>query len=144
MRRFWPRWGTFWLFALDTARHWQSIAHRGVCSTFMVAGIDTMATTMSRILHQLAKYPEVQDRLRSEIIAAFEQYGAVIPYDELSELPYMDAICRETLRLLVFIVIRAAAYPKINSDLYQIPYGMDVYQRVSTFLLRDVVHDQTS
>lgn len=89
----------FWLFALNTARHWQLITHRGIFSTFMVAGIDTMATTMSRILHQLAKYPEVQDRLRSEIIAAFEQYGAVIPYDELSELPYMDAVCRETLRL---------------------------------------------
>ena len=65
----------------------------------MVGGVDTMAKTMARILHQLALHPDAQDKLRSEIIAALEQYGPSIPYDELSSLPYLDAVCRETLRL---------------------------------------------
>ena len=41
----------------------------------------------------------MQDKLRQEILEAQERYGEAIPYDELSALPYMDAICRETLRV---------------------------------------------
>ena len=43
--------------------------------------------------------PDVQTKLRAEIREAQEQYGKEIPYDELFALPYLDAICRETLRL---------------------------------------------
>ncbi len=42
---------------------------------------------------------DVQGKLRAELHDAQEQYGAEIPYDELSALPYLDAVCRETLRL---------------------------------------------
>ena len=41
----------------------------------------------------------MQGRLRSEILEAQEQYSKEIPYDELCALPYLDAVCRETLRL---------------------------------------------
>lgn len=43
----------------------------------------------------------VQGKLRAELREAQEQYGREIPYDELSALPYLDAVCRETLRLYV-------------------------------------------
>ena len=56
---------------------------------------------MSRVLDLLAQYPDAQDRLRAEILEAREQYGNEIPYDELMQLPYLDAVCRETLRMLV-------------------------------------------
>ena len=54
---------------------------------------------MSHTLHLLAEHQDVQSRLRQELLDAREQYGANIPYDELSQLPYLDAVCRETLRL---------------------------------------------
>ncbi|KAG5653381.1 hypothetical protein H0H81_000768 [Sphagnurus paluster] len=41
---------------------------------------------------------KVQEKLRRELQEAREQYGE-IPHDELVALPYLDAICRETLRL---------------------------------------------
>ena len=69
------------------------------CSTFTFAGADTTSNALSRILHLLCQHQDVQDKLRAEIRAATEQYGAEIPYDELSALPYLDAVCRETLRL---------------------------------------------
>lgn len=52
------------------------------------------------IIYLLAKHQHVQDKMRAEIIAAGK--GGDIPYDQLVDLPYMDAVCRETLRLCVF------------------------------------------
>lgn len=49
----------------------------------------------------MARHPDVQDKLRAEIIEAQERYGMDLPYDELVALPYMDAFCREILRLCV-------------------------------------------
>ena len=61
--------------------------------------MDTTSNALSRVLHILCQRQDAQDRLRTEIRAAIEQYGAEIPYDELSALPFLDAVCRETLRL---------------------------------------------
>lgn len=55
---------------------------------------------MARILHLLALHPSVQDKMRQEIIEARkERQGRKLSYDELVALPYLDAVCRETLRL---------------------------------------------
>ncbi|KAI0669335.1 cytochrome P450 [Trametes maxima] len=66
-------------------------------SVFILAGMDTTSNASSRILHILSQRPEVQEKLRSEILEA--QMSGDIDYDQLMELPYLDAICRETLRL---------------------------------------------
>ncbi|KAI0713903.1 cytochrome P450 [Earliella scabrosa] len=68
-------------------------------TSFILAGVDTTSNSLSRILHLLAENPDVQEKLRKEIHEAEERYSKVIPYDELSQLPYLDAICRETLRV---------------------------------------------
>ena len=68
-------------------------------STFILAGVDTTSNALSRTLHLLCQHQDVQDKLRAEIRVAIDQYGMEIPYDELSALPYLDAVCRETLRL---------------------------------------------
>ncbi|KAJ4473285.1 cytochrome P450 [Lentinula edodes] len=57
-------------------------------------------SAMARLLHLLSKHPEAQDRLRQELVEAKRQKdGQDLTYNELTELPYLDAICRETLRL---------------------------------------------
>ncbi|PIL26669.1 cytochrome P450 [Ganoderma sinense ZZ0214-1] len=68
-------------------------------STFIFAGVDTTSNALSRVLDLLCQHQDVQDKLRVEVRAAIDQYGLEIPYDELSALPYLDAVCRETLRL---------------------------------------------
>ncbi|KAM5542771.1 hypothetical protein V8D89_003732 [Ganoderma adspersum] len=68
-------------------------------NTFILAGVDTTSNALSRVLHLLCQHQDVQDKLRAEIRGAIEQYGVETPYDELSALPYLDAVCRETLRL---------------------------------------------
>lgn len=66
------------------------------------AGTDTTSNALARILHVLCVYPEAQDRLRKEIVEARSASGGDdLSYDDLVELPYLDAVCRETLRLWV-------------------------------------------
>lgn len=65
----------------------------------MFAAMDTTSNALSIIIHLLAQNQEVQDKLRKEVTAASVTHAAGdIPYDELVDLPYLDAICRETLR----------------------------------------------
>ena len=64
-----------------------------------MAGVDTTSNAMSRVLHLLAQNPDIQEKLRRELVSARETYGEDIPFDDLVALPYLDAICRETLRL---------------------------------------------
>ena len=64
-----------------------------------MADVDTTSNAMSRVLHLLAQNPDIQEKLRSELVSARETYGEDIPFDDLVALPYLDAICRETLRL---------------------------------------------
>jgi len=60
--------------------------------------MDTTASALARILHLLATHQDVQSKLRQEIVDAKSCHGN-FEYDELVALPYLDAVCRETLRL---------------------------------------------
>ncbi|KAF9448713.1 cytochrome P450 [Macrolepiota fuliginosa MF-IS2] len=75
----------------------------GQVSTFVLAGMETTSSALSRILQLLASHPDVQTKLRNEIREA--QANGRLTYDQLVSLPYLDAVCRETLRV----------YPPINN-----------------------------
>ena len=65
----------------------------------LFAGTDTTSTVLTTILSLLAKREDLQDKLRDELVEARRYYGEEVPYDELSALPLLDAIIRETLRV---------------------------------------------
>jgi cytochrome P450 len=60
--------------------------------------MDTTSRAMARIIHVLAQNPDAQERARNEIMEA-QQANGDIDFDTLMDLPYLDAIMRETLRL---------------------------------------------
>jgi len=60
--------------------------------------METTSNALCRILHLLARHQDVQDKLRREVTEAYAQRGN-LKYDELFALPYLDAVCKETLRL---------------------------------------------
>ena len=68
-------------------------------STFILAGMDTTSNATARLLHLLAAHSDVQNKLREEILEA--QAGEAMSYEQIMGLPYLDAVCRETLRLYV-------------------------------------------
>ncbi|KAF5339400.1 hypothetical protein D9611_009907 [Ephemerocybe angulata] len=71
----------------------------GQVSTLTFAAMDTTSNALARILHLLATHQDVQDKLRKEIREAHFIHGEELDYESLTALPYLDAICRETLRL---------------------------------------------
>jgi len=66
--------------------------------TLIFAGHDTTSVALSRILHVLSLHPETQEKLRLELMDARVERRD-ISYDDLMKLPYLDAVCKETLRL---------------------------------------------
>lgn len=68
------------------------------CRTIIFAAMDTTSNAMARTLQLLATHPDVQTKLRREIIDA-KTGERPLDYDQLHNLPYLDAVCRETLRL---------------------------------------------
>ncbi|KAF7338903.1 Cytochrome P450 [Mycena sanguinolenta] len=62
--------------------------------SFFMAGFETTSGTIQLILHDLAQHPQVQTKLREEILGA-DSYEI----DVIESLPYLDAVTREGLRL---------------------------------------------
>ena len=68
--------------------------------------MDTTSSALVQILELLAKHPEAQQKLRKEILDAFAaKEGEDLDYDALTALPYLDAVCRETLRLHAPVIL---------------------------------------
>jgi cytochrome P450 len=84
-------------------------------SSFLFAGSDSTALAITWCLHILSQYPEIQSRLRAEIISApaldtatsskrnsissVSSTSSVMQADTIDALPYLDAVFRETLRV---------------------------------------------
>jgi cytochrome P450 len=66
----------------------------------MFAATDTTSSSMNRLFHVLALYPDVQEKLRAEILGVPEH----LDHDTLIALPYLDAVVREVLRLCVLLI----------------------------------------
>ncbi len=75
--------------------------------TFLGAGHETTATAAGWVLAELTKNLELQQKLREELLNVESETPTM---EELNELPYLDKIVRETLRLHppVTMVIREA------------------------------------
>ncbi|KAH9852228.1 cytochrome P450 [Lenzites betulinus] len=83
----------------------------GQINTFLLGGQETTTSALSRMLHILARETGAQSRLRSEVRRTkLAQLGTgaetaddwkrvSLPYDILVNLPFLDAVVRETLRL---------------------------------------------
>ena len=67
---------------------------------FLIAGYDTTGSTMAMAAYELAMNPEIQDRLMEEIEEEVEKAdGADLDYTTLQNMPYLDAVLHETLRM---------------------------------------------
>ncbi|PPR05971.1 hypothetical protein CVT24_004635 [Panaeolus cyanescens] len=74
-------------------------------SSIVFAATETTSGTMSRILHLLSLHADVQEKLRNEIVTAYDANDGHLDYDTLSALPYLDAVCRETLRMYPPLIV---------------------------------------
>jgi cytochrome P450 len=77
--------------------------------TLLLAGHETTAVALAWALHWLHRHPETLARLRAELAPL----GPTPAADALAALPYLEAVCHETLRLrpIVLGVVRRLKAP---------------------------------
>jgi len=66
--------------------------------TFIAAGHETTSSTMTWAIYELCRKPEIQTRLREEIRANIHSLDESMDAAKLDNLPYLHAVCNETLR----------------------------------------------
>lgn len=85
---------------------------------------------MTFALYELASNPEVQEKLREEILNAMKENDGKLSYDTIFELKYLDMVINETLRKYppAFLLLRKSNtdFRIPNSDLV-IPDNTDIY-----------------
>ncbi|RPD56633.1 cytochrome-450 hydroxylase [Lentinus tigrinus ALCF2SS1-7] len=116
-------------------------------NTFMFAGSDTSSLSVTWIFYLLSVYPEVQDRLRTELLTiapsapleSLTQDEIASLYTKIAELPYLENVVRETLRLIppVHSSIRVATkddvIPTSTPVKLQTKYGD--YEEANSFVM---------
>lgn len=104
-------------------------------NTFIFAGHDTTATTVSWALYMLGLHPEMQDKIIEELNKELPQFGSNrLTVSDLSKLNYLECCIKETLRLYpaVPIIARHLTTP-INILGCDLPTGTTVL--VNTYSL---------
>nr|ALJ30298.1 cytochrome P450 monooxygenase CYP9A [Mamestra brassicae] len=66
---------------------------------FFLAGFETVSAGMSFLLYELALNPDVQERLGHEIKETDAKNGGKFDFNSIQNMPYMDMVVSELLRL---------------------------------------------
>jgi len=93
--------------------------------TFLLAGHETTAVSMSWTWYLLSQHPEAAEKLRNELN---EKLGGQTPQlEDLARLPYTDKVIRESMRLFppAWSLARTTA-KEIELDGYRLPVGANV------------------
>lgn len=80
---------------------WEDDDFVAQCVVFLLAGIDTTATLISFLCHELAVNPDVQEKLFNEIDLVNKQLNLneqSLNYETLNKMNYLDMVVSETLR----------------------------------------------
>ncbi|XP_064071914.1 uncharacterized protein LOC113394864 [Vanessa tameamea] len=80
-------------------RAWSDIDLVAQAVLFFIGGFETVSTTMSFALRELALHPEVQDRLAKEIREHHAKHGGKLNFNSIQNMTYMDMVISEVLRL---------------------------------------------
>lgn len=67
---------------------------------FFLAGFETSSTTMSFVLYNLARHPEVQERVRNEILEAIKRHDNELTYEAIMEMTYLDQVINGNIQMI--------------------------------------------
>lgn len=99
--------------------------------TFLIAGHETVVSAFSFTLCVLCQYPDIQRRLREEIRANLpdpRSPTSCVSASDIDNLPYLNAVCNETLRVYTPIPITLRVAVRDTSLLGRlIPKGTTIF-----------------
>ncbi|XP_011192513.1 cytochrome P450 6a22-like [Zeugodacus cucurbitae] len=84
---------------------------------FFAAGFETSSSNMAFGLFELAKSPQIQEKLRAEIFSVLEKHNGHLTYEAMMEMTYLDLVITEVLRKYPAF----AALTRVSVDDYKIP-----------------------
>ncbi|XP_024943135.1 probable cytochrome P450 6a14 isoform X2 [Cephus cinctus] len=96
---------------------------------FFAAGYETSSTSISFCLHELALNPQIQEKLREDILQGIEKHDGKLNYDSIQEMKYLDMVVQETLRKYppAPLMSRRCEYPyQVPGTKIELPAGMRV------------------
>ncbi|XP_011501474.1 PREDICTED: probable cytochrome P450 6a13 [Ceratosolen solmsi marchali] len=88
---------------------------------FFVAGYDTSANAIAFCLYELALNPEIQQKVRCDIINTLKKSDGKLTYDAIQDMKYLDLVILESLRKYP----AAASISRCCEQPYKLP-GSDV------------------
>lgn len=71
---------------------------REEANTFLFAGHDTVSSALMFLFYNLAKYPEIQEKVLTEIREIFEG-DQEITFGKLANLQYLECVIKESMRI---------------------------------------------
>ncbi|KAL0126355.1 hypothetical protein PUN28_005031 [Cardiocondyla obscurior] len=105
--------------------------------SFFVDGYETSSIVLSFIGHNLAAHPEVQKKLREEVVSVLNKHNGEITYEALKEMTYMDQVFSEsqrvvpTLGFLHKVCTEEIELKGSDGITYRCPRGMEIMIPVS-------------
>jgi cytochrome P450 len=86
--------------------------------TFLVAGHESTATAFEWAIYEIARRPEMQNRLRNDIRAHISSLkGGEDIGSSIESIPYLNAVCSEVLRFYPFVPFATRVASKDNTIL---------------------------
>jgi cytochrome P450 family 110 len=99
--------------------------------TILFAGHETTATTLSWALYQIHRQPEVLSKLQHEL----DTLGKNVSPLEVAQLPYLTAVCQETLRMYPVIPVIFPRIAKFSVEIAGYRFDAGTALMVSIYLV---------
>ncbi|KAH8238683.1 hypothetical protein KR038_000927, partial [Drosophila bunnanda] len=64
----------------------------GQAFVFFIAGFETSSSTMGYALYELAKHPDIQDKVRAEVEEVLDNHGQELSFESIKDLKYLSMV----------------------------------------------------
>ncbi|XP_003744583.1 cytochrome P450 3A12 [Galendromus occidentalis] len=97
----------------------------------LLAGFETTSTTLAFLAKMLLRFPEVQERVREELVEATDG-GTAFDFERLQRCQYTEAFIQETMRMYTpfFFFTARVANEEVKYGSMTIPKGMNVFSSI--------------
>ncbi|MFD5075385.1 cytochrome P450 [Streptomyces sp. NPDC058371] len=125
----------------ETGQGMTDLQVRDELVTLMLAGAETVGSSVGSVLHELGRHPDVQDRVRAELDRVLQ--GRPVAAEDLPKLEYTGRVLTEALRLHAptwLLMRRTTADVTLGTT--QLPAGSEVLFSISTLHRDPAVYDE--